>query len=113
MDEKLWKNGDLRSVEVALTECHLEEVSRLYIAKTGVGCDGFHPKVPLDSTKETRGEIVEFLDKAEQSGKWPQQTCTTMFFLVPKNVTSEGSIALMQHTLVRSLESAGGCEVAA
>ena len=36
--------------------------------KIGVGCDGFHTKVLLDSTKETRGEIVEFLEKVEQSG---------------------------------------------
>ena len=26
----------------------------LYKAKTGVGCDGFHPKVPPDVTEETR-----------------------------------------------------------
>ena len=38
---------------------------------------------------ETRGEIVELLEKVEQSGKWPQQACTTMFFLIPKIVTSE------------------------
>ena len=37
--------------------------------KTGVGCDGFHPKVDLDLTPETRGEIVEFLDKVEQTGR--------------------------------------------
>ena len=47
----------------------LGKVSRLYKAKTGVGCDGIHPKVPMDLTKETRGEIVEFLEKVEQSGK--------------------------------------------
>ena len=39
------------------------------------------PKFLLDLTKETREEIVEFLKKVvEQSGKWPQQACTTMFF---------------------------------
>ena len=59
----------------------------------GVGCDGFHPKVFLDVTKETRREIVEFLEKVEQSGKWPQQACTTMFFLIPMHVTSERPIA--------------------
>ena len=32
---------------------------------------------------------MEFLEKVEQSGKWPQQACTTMFFLIPKIVTSE------------------------
>ena len=29
------------------------------------------------------------------SGKWPQQACTTMFFLIPKNVKSERPIALL------------------
>ena len=65
-------------------------------------CDGFHPKVLLDL--RTRGEIVEFLDKVEQSGKWPQQAGTTMLFLIPKNVTSERPIALMP-TLMRWWEA--------
>ena len=51
--------------------------------------DDFHLEVPLDLAKETKKEVLEFLEKVEQSGKWPQQACTTMFFLVPKNVTSE------------------------
>ena len=80
-----------------LKECHLEEVSRLHTAKTGVVCDGFHPKIPWDLTKETRGEFPE---KVEQSGKWPQQACTAMFFLIPESVTSERPIALMP-TLIR------------
>ena len=78
----------------------MEKASRLYTAKTGVGCDGFRPNVPLNLTKETRGEIVEFLEKVEQSGQWPQQDCTTMFPLIPKNVTRERPIALMP-TLLR------------
>ena len=87
-----------------LKEGDLEKVSRMYKAKTGVGCDGFHPQVHLDVTKETTGEIVEFLEKVEQSGKWPQQGCTTMFFLIPKNATSERPIALMP-TLIRWWEA--------
>ena len=75
-----------------------------------MGCDGFHPKVPLDVTKETRGRIVEFLRKVEQSGKWPQQACTT-FFVIPKNVTSERPIALMPK-LVRWWETMRAPEVA-
>ena len=46
MEEKPWKNEELRSAEEELPrlkECHLEEVSRVYEAKTRVGC-----KVPLD-----------------------------------------------------------------
>ena len=66
---KPWRNEELRRSEEALPrlkEGDLEKASRTYKAKTGVGCDGFHPKVPLDLTKETRGEIVELLDKLEQ-----------------------------------------------
>ena len=107
MKEKPWKNEDLRSAEEALPrvkECHLEEVSRSKKAKTGVGCDGFQPEVPLDLTKEMRREIVEFLEKVEQSRKWPQQACTTMFSLIPKKVTSERPSALMP-TLIRWCEA--------
>ena len=59
----------------------------------------------MDATKETGGEIVEFLEKLEQSGKWPQQACTT------KNVTSERPIALMP-TLIRWWEAMRAPEVA-
>ena len=65
----------------------------------------------MDLTKETRKEIVEFLEKVEQSGKWQQQACTTMFFLIPKNVTSERPIAPMP-TLIRWWEAVRAPEVA-
>ena len=76
-----------------------------------MGCDGFHPKVPLAVKKETRGGIVECLEKVEQSGQWPQQACTTMFFLIPKNITSERPIALMP-PLIRWWEALRAPEVA-
>ena len=96
--DKPWKNRELRKREEALPrfkEWELDKVSRMYKTETGVGCDGFHPKVPLDLATETRGDIVDFLEKVERSGKWPQQACTTMLFLIPENVTSERPIALM------------------
>ena len=114
VEGKPWKNEELRSAEEALPrlkECHLEEASKLDKAKTRVGCGGFHPQAPLDLTKETRGEIVEFLHKVEQSGKWPQQACTTMFFVIPKKVTSDRPIALMP-TLIRWWEALRTPEVA-
>ena len=80
-------------------------MSKLDKAKTG------HSKVLLDLTEETRREIVEFLEKVEQSGKWQQQACTTMFFLMPKNVASERPIALMP-TLIRWWEALRAPEVA-
>ena len=57
---------------------------------------------------------MEFLEKVEQSGKWPQQACTTMF-LIPKNVTSERPIALDADvgTLVGSAEGIRRGETAA
>ena len=68
------------------------------------GMRWFHPKVPLD-------QIVEFLEKVEQSGKWSQQACTTMFFLISKNVKSERPMALMP-TLIRWWEALRAPEVA-
>ena len=54
---------------------------------------------------------MEFLEKVEQRGRWPEQTCTTMFFLIPKSVTSERPIALMP-TLIRWWEALRASEVA-
>ena len=48
-----------------LKECELEKASRFYKARTGVGCHSFHLKIPLDFTRVTREEIVEFLEKVE------------------------------------------------
>ena len=118
MEDKPRKKEQLKKLEEALprlTECELEQVSRLYKAKTRVGCDGFHPKVLLDLTKETRGEVVEIVEKVEQSGTWPQQACTTMFLLIPKNVTSEEADCanVDVDTLVGSSEGTGSGEMAA
>ena len=54
---------------------------------------------------------MEFLEEVEQSGKWPQQPCTTVFFLIPKNVRSERPMALMP-TMMRCAEATGSGEMA-
>ena len=54
---------------------------------------------------------MELLEKVEQSDRWPQQACTTMFFLIPMNVTSERLIALPS-TLIRWWEALRAPEVA-
>ena len=113
-EDRPWENEELRKLEEALPrleEYDLEKVSRLHKAKTGVGCDDFHPKVPLDVTKERRNKITQCLEKIEQSGKGTQQACTTMFFLIPTNITSERPIALMP-TLIRWWEALRAPEVA-
>ena len=56
-NNKPWKNEALKKSDEdmpRLNKSDLEKVARNYKAKTGVGCDGFHPKVALDLTKETR-----------------------------------------------------------
>ena len=79
-----------------LNERDLEKGFEMVQGKDRSGMRWLPPeKFPWDLTEETRREVVEFLEKIEQSGKWPQQACTTMFFLIPKNVTSERPIALM------------------
>ena len=67
-----------------LKEESLQRAARSNKATTCEGCDGFHPRVPL---------MVEFLENVEQFGKWPQQACMTMFFLIPKNISSDRHIA--------------------
>ena len=51
-----------------LRESDVENAARSYKAKTGVGCECFHPKVPLGLEKETRRGVAEFLEKC---GRWP------------------------------------------
>ena len=51
MQNKSRRNEELKECEDALPrlkEGDLDKASRVYKAKTGVGCDGFHPKVPVD-----------------------------------------------------------------
>ena len=52
------------------------KVSKLHKAKTGVGCDGFHTKVLLHVTKETRGENRGVL--GEFGTKW-KVAATSMY----------------------------------
>ena len=47
MQNKPWRNEELKECEEALPrlkECDLEKASKLYKAKTGLGCDGFTRK---------------------------------------------------------------------
>ena len=72
---KLWKNKEMKKLEDALHGAKREpfgECIEALQSKDRLGCDGFHAKVPLDLTRETSEEVAEFLEKVEQTGKWPQ-----------------------------------------
>ena len=43
---------------------------------------------------------MKFLQRVQQCGRWPQQACTTMLFLIPTNISNERPIALLP-TLIR------------
>ena len=57
---------------------------------------GFHPRVLRYTFRSRREEKLCCSSKRSRSvGRTPQQACATMFFLIPTNVTSERTIALL------------------
>ena len=74
MKDKPWKHEELKKLEEALPRpkksANWEKVSRLYNTETKINYHNFHPKAPssLDLTKETRGQVVELLEKG--GTKW-------------------------------------------
>ena len=75
MQDKPWRNEELKECEEALPrlkEGDLEKASR-FKTKTGVGHDGFHPKVPLDLTKSDERKSCGIL--GEGGTEW--QTAAT------------------------------------
>ena len=111
VEDKPWKNEELKKLEEALPRLKEGDLEKnIWIAQSK--CSSGVRRIPPESSLgETRKEIVEFLEKVEQSGKLPQQACTTMFFLFPKNVTRERRIALVP-TLIRWWEALRAPEVA-
>ena len=99
-EDKLWKNEELKKSEEALP--------RQKRVRFGIGFE----TVQGENRSRMRWLPPKNpLDLVEQSVKCPQQACTTMFFLIPKNITSERPIALMP-TLIRSWEALRALEVA-
>ena len=51
-----WRSEELKNLDEdmpRLLEKELEKAAKNCKAETGVRCDGFHPKVPLDSKRKT------------------------------------------------------------
>ena len=108
MQNKPWRNEELKECEEALQrlkEGGLEIGIKIVQGKNRSGMR----RIPLKSSsglkqKKREEKLWKILEKLDQSGLWPQEACTTMFFLIPKNVTSERPIALMP-TLTRWREA--------
>ena len=110
------KNEELKKSEEALPrqkECGLDKVRDCTKQRQEWCVTASTQSSPdIDKNKERgRGGV---LGEGEQSGNWPQQACTTMFLLLPKNVTSESDCAHADvDTLVGSSESTRRGEVVA
>ena len=101
---KKWEEGLPR-----LKEKNLEKTSRSYKVTRGLGGDQFHSKVSCKLGKMKWRKNVKFAGQVKQCGRWPQQACTTIF-LIPNNVTSERSIALVP-TLIWYRDGKNGIEL--
>ena len=100
---KLGRNEELRNLEEGLPrliEENWKRAARSYQATSGVGCDGFHSKAPPDLSKETMRTC--FLRSLSSVGEMAASSLHEMFFLIPKNFTSERPTALLP-TLIRSV----------
>ena len=92
----------------------LEKAGKSHKSKTGVVCGGFHPKVRLDLTKGTRGEVVELLEKVEQCGEMAAASLHNDVLPDPEECHErEADCADADvDTLVGSIEGARGCDMA-
>ena len=78
MQNKPWRNEELKEGEEALPrlkEGDLDKASRLYKAKTGVGCDGIPPKSPFGFDKRNERRNCRVL--REGGGEW-QMAATSL-----------------------------------
>ena len=94
---KLWRNDDLKKLEEdmpRLKESDMAQAAKTCKAKTGVGCDGFHPKVPLFFDTRNKRRSGGVLGEGGTVWEMAEQAWTAMFFLIPMNVTCERPIAL-------------------
>ena len=75
---------------------------------TGVGVDGFHPRVLLALSDECCGAIFTLLNKVEMAGLWPTNASSTVFFVILESTTSERPIALLDRYCCYKLQYVGG-----
>ena len=97
-----------------LKESHLEKAARNCMANTRVGCDGFHPEVPLELTRETRGEVVELLEKVEAVWEMAATSLHNDVLLdsEKRHVRASHRASACDDSLVGSLASARGLDMA-
>ena len=107
------ENEELKRLEETLPKLKgslLEEVSKLYRAKTGVGCDGIHPAGSPGLDKRDERRVVEILGEGGAEWQMAATILLTDALLDPKNVTSERPIALTPK-LIRWWETLRASEV--
>ena len=99
MDDNPWEHGALQDSEEALPPMRTEDLKSAessYEASTGVGADGFHPKVSLDLSTEMCGKLCSSWrnwNNAVTGQIRPVRCCS--FSLVSKNITRARPMALL------------------
>ena len=94
-----------------LKECDLKKGFEIVQDENRSGMRRLPPKSLLGLDRRNKRRNRGALREVGLKWKWPQEACTTMFFLIPKNATSEIPIALMP-ALIRWWEALRAPEVA-
>ncbi len=75
----------------------------MFRIRTGVGSDGFHPRVWALLSDAGASAILSFLMLVEASAIWPEQASWLLYYLIPKAGGGERPIGMMA-SLVRVWE---------
>ena len=80
-----WRHAPLKaSTLTPLTAQDIWTAARSFSSTTSVGCDGFPPRALADLSTPLRDCIAQFLNLAEQTGKWPSSVEASLIHLIPK-----------------------------
>ena len=79
------------------------KAARTFKAETSIGCDNFSPRSIADLSPQLRSCIADFLNVAEQEGRWPEQIATAIVHLIPKADGGRRPIGVLP-TIVRIWE---------
>ena len=79
------------------------KAARTFKAETSIGCDNFSPRSIADLSPQLRNCVADFLNVAEQEGRWPEQIATAIIHLIPKTDGGRRPIGVLP-TVVRIWE---------
>ena len=79
------------------------EAAQTFKPDTSIGCDSFSPRSLANLSSQLRQCIADFLNAAEQQGRWPTEIATSIIHLIPKTDGGRRPIGVLP-TIVRVWE---------